>query len=69
MWYYGTLSCGHEGRVNIVGKMSDLKGRRKPTVIRQQEKHSKKWLTFLGLVFDSIRDMNLSILLWEIPQA
>ena len=23
MWYYGTFSCGHEGRVNIVGKMSE----------------------------------------------
>lgn len=23
MWYYGTFSCGHDGRVNIVGKMSE----------------------------------------------
>lgn len=22
-WYYGTYSCGHEGRVNVVGKMSE----------------------------------------------
>lgn len=22
-WYYGTYSCGHEGRVNVVGKGSD----------------------------------------------
>lgn len=23
MWYYGTLSCSHEGRVNIIGKSSE----------------------------------------------
>ena len=23
MWYYGTFSCGHEGRVNIIGKTSE----------------------------------------------
>ena len=22
-WYNGTFSCGHEGRVNIIGKMSE----------------------------------------------
>lgn len=22
-WYYGTFSCGHEGRVNVIGKMSE----------------------------------------------
>lgn len=22
-WYYGTYSCGHEGRVNVIGKMSE----------------------------------------------
>lgn len=22
-WYYGTYSCGHEGRVNVIGKQSD----------------------------------------------
>ena len=21
-WYYGTYSCGHEGRVNVIGKVS-----------------------------------------------
>ncbi len=22
-WFYGTYACGHNGRVNIVGKMSE----------------------------------------------
>ena len=22
-WYYGTYSCGHEGRVNIIGPTKD----------------------------------------------
>ena len=22
-WYNGTFSCGHEGRVNVIGKIKD----------------------------------------------
>lgn len=27
MWYYGVYACGHEGRVNVVGKMSERQGK------------------------------------------
>lgn len=51
-WYYGTYSCGHEGRVNVIGKMSErqwkidrhFEGVCEDCRNREQEENNKKSL-------------------------